>query len=227
MRVKSKCDMIVDDILSKMAGQIYIAGDRLPTEQEFCKIYDVSRVTVRESLKKLQMMDVISIEQGRGTFVKGVGLGHFMKPVLSLIDFEDFDIRTIYDARLYIETGTSKLAAMYRTEEDLGKLSALMDVMQTIMENWKENSLSQFREYDTEFHIQVAQASHNEILKATVINLEQISRAVTKRMNKQDEIMEHVHQEHMEILEAIRRRDPDGAVTAMAAHTKHAMAFLG
>ncbi len=227
MRVKSKCDMIVDDILSRIAGQVYAAGDRLPTEQEFCKIYDVSRVTVRESLKKLQMMDVISIEQGRGTFVKGVGLGHFMKPVLSQIDFGDFDIRTIYDARLYIETGTGRLAAMYRTQEDLDKLDVLIDVMQTIMDTWDDHSLSQFREYDTEFHIQIAQASHNEILKATVINLEQISRAGAEKANKLDVVMEHVHQEHVEILEAIRRRDPDGAAAAMAAHTEHSMKFLG
>ena len=98
MNARSKCTMIVDDVLAKIVNRVYEAGDRLPPENELCEMYGVSRVTIRESLKKLEMMDVISIEQGRGTFVKKYNLGNFMQPMFNLIDFGSFDIRTIYDA---------------------------------------------------------------------------------------------------------------------------------
>jgi GntR family transcriptional repressor for pyruvate dehydrogenase complex len=224
---KSKCDAIVDDILAKVVNRVYAADDRLPNESELCEIYGVSRVTVRESLKKLEMMDVISIQQGRGTFVKGVGLGNFMQPMFNLIDFGDFDISTIYEARLFIETGTCRLAAKNRTEEDLKNLQNLVDRMAEIQNSGDEISLASMQDIDTKFHIHVALASKNEILKAAVINLENISSACAERINKSHAVMQGVVNDHMRILEAIRASDADEAERVIAEHTLRAKEFLG
>ena len=226
MQFKSKCDAIVDDIFSKVVNRVYAAGDRLPAEAELCRSYDVSRVTVRESLKKLQMMDVISIEQGRGTFVKGVNLGSFMKPMFSLIDFGDFDINTIYDARLYIEAGTSRLAAMNRTPENIEALSEILEKMRGLQGATDKKSIAQLREVDAQFHIHVATASRNEILKAAVINLETISAACAKRVGKTYAALEDVYDEHLRIFEAIRDGDAAEAERAMVAHTIKSEDFL-
>ena len=226
MQIKSKCDAIVDDILTKVVNRVYAADDRLPNEAELCEMYEVSRVTVRESLKKLEMMDVISIQQGRGTFVKGVGLGNFMQPMFNLIDFGDFDINTIYDARLYIETGTCRLAAKNRTDEDLRNLEKLMDQMVALQNAGDEKSLASMQEFDTKFHIHIALASKNEILKAAVINLENISTACAERINKSHAVMQDVTLDHRRILEAIRASDADAAERAIAQHTLRAKEFL-
>ncbi|NLF26424.1 MAG: FadR family transcriptional regulator, partial [Clostridiales bacterium] len=195
------------------------AGDRLPAEAELCRSYDVSRVTVRESLKKLQMMDVISIEQGRGTFVKGVNLGSFMKPMFNLIDFGDFDIATIYDARLYIEAGTSRLAALNRTPEDLETLSELLDRMRDLQGMMDKEGYVVLNGVDARFHIHVAAASRNEILKAAVVNLETISAACVQRLGKAYAVLSDWYDEHLRIFEAIRDGDADQAERAMIAHT--------
>lgn len=226
MRIKSKCDTIVDDILSKVVNRVYLAGDRLPTESAFCDEYEVSRVTIRESLKKLEMMDVISIQQGRGTFVKGVGLGNFMQPMFNLIDFGDFDIRTIYDARLYIETGTCRLAAKNRSEEDLEILEQLVQKMDDIQNSGNEQTMVILQQIDRQFHIRVAMASKNEILRAAVINLENISAACAMRLNKSRAIMQDVVDDHRNILEAIRACDPEAAESAITAHTLRSEVFL-
>ena len=68
-------------------------------------MFAVSRITIREALKRLQIMNVIDIQQGKGTFVSEIGLGTFMQPMFNLIDFGDFDVTTIYDSRQYIEIG--------------------------------------------------------------------------------------------------------------------------
>lgn len=227
MQVKSKCDFVVDDILSKVVNRIYVPGERLPTESELSEAYEVSRVTIRESLKKLEMMDVISIQQGRGTFIKEIGLGNFMQPMFNLIDFGDFDISTIYDARLFIETGTCRLAAKNRTEEDLRVLESLVEKMGEILDSGDERSMLAMQEIDTKFHIRVAVASRNEILKAAVINLEKISAACAERINKSHAVMQDVSKDHRSVLEAIRAKDADAAERAIIEHTLKSKEFLG
>ena len=226
MVTKSKCDRVVDDIVSKIVNRIYVVGDRLPTEAELCRAYDVSRVTVRESLKKLQMMGMISIEQGRGTFVKKTSLGSFMQPMFNLIDFGEFDIMTIYTARQYVETGTSRLAALNRTDEDLRVLDDLMAQMRFLRRAVDAPSMNTLQDVDTQFHIRVAAASRNEILRAAVVNLEMISAACAERIHKSHAVMDEVIADHGRILEAIRNRDPDAAEAAMTAHTQRSGQFL-
>ena len=225
MNTKSKCSLVVDDLLAKIINRVYSPGDRLPPENELCEVYGVSRVTIRESLKKLEMMNVISIEQGRGTFVKKYHLGNFMQPMFNLIDFGSFDIRTIYDARLYIETGSCRLAALNRSEEDLEALRALLERMRAIRDSGEAAALS-IQEVDVQFHIRVACAANNEILKAAVVNLEQISMACAERIHKSHAVMERAIQDHQQIFDAIVAQDPDAAERAIVAHTLASKEFL-
>ena len=226
MITKSKCTLVVDDILAKIVNRVYAAGDRLPTESELCEAYDVSRVTIRESLKKLEMMDMISIEQGRGTFVKKYNLGNFMQPMFNLIDFGSFDIQTIYDARLYIETGSCRLAALNRDDEDIADLKALIGQMDMIRRLGEGSGMRSIQEVDAEFHIRVARAANNEIIKAAVVNLERISMACAERIHKSHAVMERAIQDHRQIFDAIVARDPDAAERAVVAHTLASKAFL-
>ncbi len=226
MNAKSKCTLIVDDILSKIVNRVYMPGDRLPSENELCEAYGVSRVTIRESLKKLDMMDVISIEQGRGTFVKKTGLGHFMQPMFSLIDFGDFDIRTIYDARLYLETGSCRLAALNRSEADIRALEALIHQMRLASAPDRAQTAPSIHEIDRQFHICIATASNNEIIRAAVVNLETISAACAERIHKSHAVMERAVRDHQLIFDAIVARDPDAAERAIVAHTLASKAFL-
>lgn len=226
MNAKSKCTLIVDDILAKIVNRVYAAGDRLPPESELCEAYGVSRVTIRESLKKLEMMDVISIEQGRGTFVKKYNLGNFMQPMFNLIDFGNFDIRTIYDARLYIETGSCRLAAKNRSEQDIEDLRALIQQMHAIRDFGEGHPLHSIQEIDVQFHIRIAKAANNEILKAAVINLEKISMACAERIHKSHAVMERAIQDHQQIFDAIVAQDPDAAERAIVAHTLASKEFL-
>ena len=225
MNAKSKCSLVVDDLLAKIINRVYSPGDRLPPENELCEVYGVSRVTIRESLKKLEMMNVISIEQGRGTFVKKYHLGNFLQPMFNLIDFGSFDIRTIYDARLYIETGSCRLAALNRSEEDLEALRALLDRMRAIRDSGEAAALS-IQEVDVQFHIRVACAANNEILKAAVVNLEQISMACAERIHKSHAVMERALKDHQRIYDAIAAGDPDAAQRAVVEHTLASKAFL-
>ncbi len=223
IKAKSKCDMVVDEILYMIINGQYPRGSQLPTENELCDMTGVSRTTVREALKRLQIMNVIDIQQGRGTFVSEIGLGTFMQPMINLIDFGDFDVTTIYDSRLYIETGTCRLAALNRTEQDLYKLKTLVEVMELTLQR---NDLDGLVTVDREFHIEIAAASKNQILKAAVINLENISAACVKRINKPRAVMANSVSQHRAIYHAIENQDPDTAEKIINEHTINSKEFL-
>ena len=82
------------------------------------------------------------------------------------------------------------------------------------------------QQVDTEFHIRIAVAARNEVLKAAVINLESISAACADRIHKSHAVLEDAIDDHRRILEAIRARDPDAAEKAIVEHTRKSEEFL-
>ncbi len=221
MQTKSKCDMVVETLLGAIIDKKYPTGSQLPTEPELCEMLGVSRITVRESLKKLEMMGVVSIQQGKGTFVKEIGLNTFMQPMFGLINFDNFDIATIYDARLYIETGSCRLAAKNRTDEDLERMQLLLRQMREAVHKERLET-----NRDREFHIAIAKASKNSVLEATVTNLEDLSSACVQRLNRVYTFMSEAQNQHERIFEAIKNKDEDAAQKAIEIHTLASKEFL-
>ena len=106
---------VIDIIKNEINSGAYKAGARIPNEFELAESYKVGRVTVRRAIEELVQQGYLTKRQGKGTFVKSVDLGLFMKPMLQLVDFDEIDIETIYSAREYIEGGIAYLAAQQRT----------------------------------------------------------------------------------------------------------------
>jgi len=214
--VKKKCDIVTDNIVREIVNGVYPVDSRLPTENELCVKYGVSRITIRESLKKLSSMGLVSIQQGRGTFINNIDLGTFMSPLLPLIEFADFDIETIYDARLYLETGTCRLAARNCSDEDVKILFGYTTQMD---EDLIHGDMPHVVELDTLFHIKIAEISGNQILKASIMNLEQLTKAFAAKLNKIYIRMEGANEQHKKIAQAIAQKNEDAAEKAIIEHT--------
>jgi GntR family transcriptional repressor for pyruvate dehydrogenase complex len=213
---KTKCDQVVEQIKDFIIKGVYKTGDKLPPEPALCEMFGVSRITIRESLKKLNMMGLVDIRQGSGTYVKNVDLGTFMQPLFQLIDFEDIDIETIYNAREIIEGGTAYLAAINRTDEECKELEQILTHMKDAN---KARDIILSRQFDSEFHIKLSKMSHNTLLQACVATIEEINQACVKRISKLDVILEGNYSDHYEIYQQIKNRNPEGAKRAMIAHT--------
>ena len=223
VNAKTKCDIVAEHIVRDIAKGVYPMGSQLPNENDLCIKYGVSRITVRESLKRLSSMGIVSIQQGRGTFINSVDLGTFMSSLLPLIEFADFDVETIYDARLYLETGTCRLAARSCTEEDAKVLFAYTVQIDEAIEH---GDIPRIVELDTLFHVKIAEISGNQILKASIMNLEQLSIAFAATINKLYVLMEGANENHKKIAQAISLKDEDAAEKAIVEHTLNAKDFL-
>ena len=70
-----KYEMIAEEIQKKIKDGTYPPDTRLPQEMEMCKIYDASRITIREAMELLVAKGLITKRRGAGTFVKAVAPG--------------------------------------------------------------------------------------------------------------------------------------------------------
>ena len=219
----SKCDFVAEQIKDKVISGVYRSGDQLPPEPALCEMYGVSRITVREALKKLNMMGLVEIKQGKGTFVKSVDLGLFMKPLYQLIDFEEIDVDVIYSAREYIEGGTAYLAAQNRTECELVTLRSILNNLNTAIQ---VGDIFQVFSLDSAFHREVAKAAHNPILLACLEALDEINTACVKRFNKYLTLLDNCYAEHFAVFTAIEQQNAEKAKEAMVTHAKSSRTVL-
>lgn len=219
----TKCDFVTEQLKEMIITGVYKAGEKLPNEAALCEHFGVSRITVREALKKLNMMGILDIRQGKGTFVNQVDLGLFMKPLYQLIDFEDVDIECIYSAREYIENGTAGMAAKKRTDKDLIELEKILKNLKLAIAS---ENLVQVEYLDSTFHLKVAECARNPILYASLEAIEEINRTCLKRFSKYLTILDDCYEEHYRIYEAIKNQDAEEASRAIIAHTLNSKKVL-
>ena len=214
---KNKCDIVVEEILSKIARGEYKENEKLPPESYFVEYFGYSRVTIRESFKKLNTLGVVTIKQGEGTFVGRADFGTMMQPLFANVILDNLSVNQLYDARLYVESGTAKLTAQNRTQEDLEKLEQLMDEMRVVVAAKDSHRFSQL---DILFHETIAETSRNPVLSATYKTIKEITNTYIVQSNLSLEIIEQSMQHHIEIVDAIRKQDASRERTAMEHHVE-------
>ena len=214
IKALSKCDMITEELIKLIANKTYRPGDKLPTEPELVETFGVSRVTVRESLKTLSSMGIISIRQGEGTFVNTFNLNSMMKPLYSFMVVSDLDAGALYDARLYVEAGTAALAAK-NCRGEMTQIRNVLDKMRVAIDN-EDKEL--FALLDWEFHCAIGEASGNDVLLNAYLMIRDIVKIYIKKTIFDYDVMERSHRYHRNILEAIEGNDERLAGELMKAH---------
>lgn len=220
---QTKSEFVADQLKKKIISGEYSSGDKLPIENELCTAFGVSRITIREAMKKLSAMGLVEIKQGKGTFVKSVDLGVFMKPLFQLVEFSEVNIDAIYTARGFIEGGIARLAAQNRTSEDI---LTLKNTLETIDYCSTQGDLEGCYFHDVAFHMALAKAAANPILLAIMEAIQDIDDACVKRYDKYLVGYENSRREHRNILEAVENGEPDRAQKAMQKHTENSKIIL-
>lgn len=220
---KTKCDIVVEEILSMITRGEYKENEKLPPEHYFVDYFGFSRVTIRESFKKLNTLGVVTIKQGEGTYVNRIDFGTMMKPMFSAVIMDNLNVNQIYDARLFVESGNARLAARNRTEEDLLALEDLLEQMRVVVE---AQDTSRVNQMDILFHEMIADASKNSILSATYKTIKDITNRYITYSNLSLRIVQNSLQHHTQIVDAIRRQDEEAARIAMENHVELTKAAL-
>ena len=146
----------VADQLEKMIETgVYAIGEKIPTEPELMDMFSVSRNTLREAIQSLTSAGILLVKQGDGTYVRSSIRFHAHMS----LEYEQVSLDDIQETRNALEVTIAHLAAQRRTEADLVHIEAALAQRQKLKEVEKENTRA-----DMQFHMAIAQASHNKIL---------------------------------------------------------------
>jgi GntR family transcriptional repressor for pyruvate dehydrogenase complex len=209
-------EKIVEQIKEMLLSGNLNKGDKLPSERQLAETLQVSRSSVREALKELEMMGLIEVKQGEGNFIKENFEDILFEPFSTIFLIKESNEKEILELRNIIEKGTVSLAAERITKEELEDLRNILDAAE------KSNSEEELAELDIIFHYKISQASKNfllqSILNAVSSLIETSIKDIRKNILIKEEHKEIIKKQHLNIYNALEKNDPKAAEIAMANH---------
>ena len=192
----------------------YEPGQRLPTTAELAARFEVGTPTMREALRKLETMGVVTMKHGSGIYVgeRPSGLLHptpgalLEKPTKKLL-------LDLIEARLPIEILAARAAAENITDEQLSDLEQLLEKAK---ENLADDEV--LHGVNMAFHRAIAEASGNSVLPEVLGVLSELFAGEQRLILNIYGSRQKDHSEHMALLDALRRRDAELAMKRMEMH---------
>jgi GntR family transcriptional repressor for pyruvate dehydrogenase complex len=218
---------IVEQIKRLMADGNLKPGDRLLSERDLAEQLQVSRASVREALRALEVMGFLEIKTGGGTFVKETCANDIILPLAMFISIEKGSFFEIYEIRKIFETAAARLAACRATPIDLAKMEENLKKLEEGLDNFDSEK---GEDSDTAFHFAIAEATQNSWLLRLLHTLSDSFHKTVSAARKQLYLTPGNAQvlimQHRRIYEAIRDANPALAEKAMLDHLTFAEASM-
>lgn len=203
-------DQVIEALRTQITSGGWPVGERIPTEPELVEQLGVARNTVREAVRALAHNGLLDIRQGSGTYVVATSeLAGVMQR-----RFSGAASQHVAELRSALEAEGARLAALRRTERDLGLLDQLLERRE---EAWRSRVVERFVEADATLHLAVVTASHNEVLTAVYADLGTVLREYL-RHDVGEELRDEEHVDHARVVAAIRARDAEAAAREAGSH---------
>ncbi len=206
-------EQIYDELLKMVIEEKYKPGDRLPSENELSEKFGVSRNTLRTALNKLNILGFCETRHGGGTFIKAISGDVYLNFFMPALLMDANDLIEVMEFRRGIECQAVKLAAVRATEDDIRILSSIIKQCEQSL-----GDMERFAYYNTNFHNQIAKASHNRMFERMM----EIVRSII--MTKMQDFLStqghdiDSHFYHTVILQCIINQKPEEAALMMDKH---------
>jgi DNA-binding FadR family transcriptional regulator len=215
MQVPKASEVLANDLRERILRGEFPEGTALPPERDMVVQTRMSRTTVREALRILQVQGLVRIKTGRsgGAFVQRPGGDSVAASVSLLIRGQQIRMAALLETREGVEPVCAQLAAKYRTEADLDLLEQA-NAAATV-----DGPLEDFLQANVDWHVGVAAASHNELLTGFMSALSRAIYTATDNQRFVDtDVRRATVRAHTRITEAIRAQDPEAALRRMRRH---------
>jgi GntR family transcriptional regulator, transcriptional repressor for pyruvate dehydrogenase complex len=215
-RSASLSAQIVGDVRDALFEKRLKSGDFLGTEKHLAARYGVSRIVARDALRTLEALGIADIRMGKGGGAR-VARGNprlFAEALAVQLDLTGVSVAEILDAQRAIETLAAELAAEHATPADHARLRRLLAEAEAVIDD-----ASAYTRSSREFHLAIAEASHNRVLVVQFISLQHVSWPAYNR-TLTPEVARRVLDVHKELAALIEMRDAAGARQLMDEHVK-------
>tara|TARA_R110001583_G_scaffold149382_1_gene301467 strand:- start:239 stop:1006 length:768 start_codon:yes stop_codon:yes gene_type:complete len=204
-------------------------GERLPAERVLAEQFGVSRPSLREAVQKLKVTGLLVSRQGGGNYVSNKLGSSFRDPLLLLLEGRPETYRDLLEFRRTLEADCAYYASLRATKEDRQHLKTAFESLQASY----EASYSQTEEgaADANFHMAIAEASHNMVLLHTMRSLFDILKhnVVTNIVNMyelQTHTRECLANQHKALFSAIMNAQPAEAHRIASEHILYVQNML-
>lgn len=216
MQVPKASDVLADDLRERILRGDFPEGTALPPERELVVQTRMSRTTVREALRILEVQGLVKIRTGRagGAFVQRPGEESVASSVDLVIRGQQIRMSALLETREALEPSCAELAARHRTEDDLEVLDRANEAMVA-----EDAPLADFLQANIDWHVAVATATHNELLSGFMLAISRAIYAATDDSAFIDiKVRRATATAHRSVTRAIRDQDPEAAARRMKRH---------
>ena len=191
-------------------------GDKLPSERMLADKFEVSRSNVREAIQKLEFYGILKSIPQSGTFVANIGAIAINGMIDDILRLDEPDFKSLVETRILLELKTVRLAALRRTEDDLIQMKEALDAYNKKVEN-DEDAVQE----DLLFHLAIAKASGNATMNMFMLSItpQIITNFEEYHVCDKGLSLQGI-QEHKNIYDAIKDKNPQLAKEKMKTHFK-------
>lgn len=202
---KSLADEVYEALLEKIMNKEWAVGDKLPSENQICREYGVSRVSARSAIQRLQAQKLVVTKPGRGSFIASSHIGENLL-TLSLVrmDLSQDEYRYVVELRKALEFTSIDLMCERGVEEDFERLRRALEDMKA-----SGTDKEKYVEADFAFHMAIIKGSHNplfiSVIRGGKDEFLQYFKAMAEVSNGN---FERAIKNHTAIYEAMKTRKP-------------------
>lgn len=205
-------------------GQLH-HGDRIPSERELSQLVGVSRTSVREALRHLEMRGMVDRRRGRGTVIVSIERPELGAAMLGSMSASGRVLREVMDLRAVVEPPIAERAAARGTSSQIKALGALVDRAEEL-QSLDHASVESFIELDVAFHTALARMTQNQMLERLLgITNEWMGPSRSHTLQTERRVHRSIAA-HRQIFDAVRRRDPRQANVMMTLHLDDILAII-
>jgi DNA-binding FadR family transcriptional regulator len=195
---------VAERLIQGIINDEYAIGEKLPIEPELMKIYGVGRSSIREAIKILSIKGVLSVQQGVGTFVTSKNVQESLETKIDKAEIEE-----VYEVRSVLDSKIAAKAAIHRSEKDLKTMKMYLDLREKLA---GENQALECYQADINFHISIAEACGNTLLKEIYkITSKHILRTFESSHNNTTDSFKISQKIHTDLYQCIEKKDPENA----------------
>jgi GntR family transcriptional regulator, transcriptional repressor for pyruvate dehydrogenase complex len=208
--ISSQVSQALRDMI--LAGDLK-PGDALPPERDLAELLQVSRPTVRQAISALAALNIVESRHGGGTFVTSLSPSLLAEPIDLILQVDPNSVGHLFEVRRAVEVTAAELAATRISEAGLDSLELIAATAGKVIED-----IDAFIEQDRLLHLTIVSALGNPIYESLYMGLDKLSHESRKQTASDPSIRQQAHRDHLAIVKALSKRDPDAAAGAMRAH---------
>ncbi|MCW5699248.1 MAG: FCD domain-containing protein [Rhodospirillales bacterium] len=212
-------DAIVGQLEDMILDGAFKPGDKLPPERELAQQLNVSRPSLREAIVVMETRGLLQVKRGGGTFLADISAHTITDPLVHLIKRRPNTTFDVVELRLALEEVAAYYAAGRATNADKDILRQRFEALE---DSYDAEDIRQNADADVEFHMAIADASHNIALVHVMRGLFNLLRVSIfsnlQRIYMESGGKEVVRQQHQALVDAILSVDPEAARDAAHTH---------